>query len=194
MVCHFPRKKLFRGTRNRQRFWFSPSEFYVFRETKNARNSFQSDSAKDKKTRNSVPNHFLEDKNTWNFVILFRTISRKILWNSFRTISQKRKTLGIFYRVKRKSLSKLVPNHSRTKKNKWMSFKKHFFAQFRSVPYRTSEWAIPRLKEFRERITFIHGITKTVPSLFRRFFWNWVSVATLVWIHYIHFDYLFYFF
>ncbi len=39
-----------------------------------------------------------------------------------------------------------------------------------SVPFRTSEWAIPRHTEFRERCTLFRGITKTIPSLFRGIF------------------------
>ncbi len=97
-----------------------------------------SSSAEDKKARNSIPNHFIEEKKTENFKILFRTIPQKI------------KMLGIPFgrREKysefrsepwseRKNLWKLVSNHSRTKKNTWMTIKTFFspnFTPFRSEP------------------------------------------------------------
>ena len=49
-----------------------------FFRNENARNSVLSDSAEDKKARNSVPHHFLEERNTNNFEILFRTIDRNV--------------------------------------------------------------------------------------------------------------------
>jgi hypothetical protein len=69
------------------------------------RNSVPNHFAEDKKGQKSVPNHFAEEKNTQNYIILFRTFPRKIkiLGLPFWTISQKRKTLRILFQtIKRK--------------------------------------------------------------------------------------------
>ncbi len=87
----FSEKKVFRWTQKRRKFWFIPSEFRLFRGKINARNSGPTYSTKDKKGQSYIPTHFLEDKNTGIFVILFRAI--KMLGIPFRTLSQKRKTL-----------------------------------------------------------------------------------------------------
>ena len=47
------------------------------------------------------------------------------------------------------------------------SVKLHFFAEFRSVPFRSAELALPRNSEYLGMSTFFRGITETVPSLFR---------------------------
>jgi hypothetical protein len=65
---------------------------------------------------------------------------------------------------------------------------------FRSIPFRSSEWDIPRHTEFREISTFFRGITKTVPSLFHGFFSEWnfdgnPTLDTAVWdFHFIKKD------
>jgi hypothetical protein len=46
------------------------------------------------------------------------------------------------------------------------SVKLNFFAEFRSVPFRASELALPRNSECLGMSTFFRGITETVPSLF----------------------------
>ncbi len=54
-----------------------------------------------------------------------------------------------------------------------MTVKKLFFAEFRSVPFRTSEWANPRHIEFRERSTLFRGITKIPLRVYSAgFFWK----------------------
>ncbi len=50
------------------------------------------------------------------------------------------------------------------------SVKLHFFAEFRSVPFRASELAFPRNSECLGMSTFFRGITETIPSLFRGIF------------------------
>ncbi len=87
MGCHFPRKKLFRGTLNRQKFYSFRRNSNCFAEPKKLGIPFRAISAEDKKLEIPIRTTFLEEKNTWNFVILFQTIS------------QKRKTVGIFFRV-----------------------------------------------------------------------------------------------
>ncbi len=78
------REKIFSfGTRNRGKFVFILLEFRLFRGTENA----QSHPLKIKKSWNSVPNHIVEGKNT----------KTKMLRIPFRTILQKRKTLGISF-------------------------------------------------------------------------------------------------
>ncbi len=133
-------------------------------------------------------NHFVKYKNTTNFVILFRTISRKIkmLRILFWTILQKRKILGILF---------LTIKWKKTFGNTQMTLTKKFFAEFRSVLFWTSEWSLPRHREFCKRRTFFHGISKTVAT--RNFFgtevrwqpysgskgWQWNMNYTTSWIH-----------
>ncbi len=86
-----------------------PSEFRLFRGREKPRNSVPNHFLEVKNTRNSVPNHFLEQK---NLGILYQTISwkRKTLWIPFRTISWKRKTLGIPFRtISRKRKTHGIP-------------------------------------------------------------------------------------
>ncbi len=47
------------------------------------------------------------------------------------------------------------------------SVKLHFFALFRSVPFRASELALPWNSECLGMSTFFRGIKETIPSLFR---------------------------
>jgi hypothetical protein len=53
--CHFPRKKLFHGTRNRWNFLIFPLEFHIY-------------FAKQKTLGKPVPNDSAEKKTVWNFV------------------------------------------------------------------------------------------------------------------------------
>jgi hypothetical protein len=57
-----------RNRRNRQKLWYIPSEFCLFRGTEKARNSVPRYSSVEKSVRKSVSNHFVEDKNTRNIV------------------------------------------------------------------------------------------------------------------------------
>jgi hypothetical protein len=68
------------------------AEFRLFCGTENARKSVPRHSAEDKKTPNSIPNH-VEEKNTQNCVISYRTIPQNIKMPGilFRTLTQKRK-------------------------------------------------------------------------------------------------------
>jgi hypothetical protein len=50
------------------------------------------------------------------------------------------------------------------------SVKLHYCVEFRSVPFRASELALPRNSECLGMSTFFRGITETVPSLFRGIF------------------------
>ncbi len=81
-----------------------------------------------KKAQNLRLNHFVEDKSTGNFVILFRTEPRKtkmfrILFGTIR----RREKLSNEPLSKRKNCLKLIGNHSRTKKNTQMTFKNIFW-------------------------------------------------------------------
>ncbi len=105
--------------------------------------SFRRNSACLKNARNSVPSHSAE----------FRSIPGKIKSSECRSEPFRR-------REKHSKLSNFVPSHSA----------EFFSTESRSVPCRTSEWAVPRHMELRERNTFFHGITKIVPSLYRRIF------------------------
>ncbi len=103
-----------------------------------------------------------------NFVILFQTFPWKIkmLEIPFQTISElcyfvsnhsaeDKKMLDIPFRIikQTKNFWKLIPYHSRTKKNTWMTFKKHLSQN--SVPFRTSECAIPKtLTHIISRVPF----------------------------------------
>jgi hypothetical protein len=87
------REKLFRGTRNRQKFWSFRRNSVCFVERKKLKNPFRTISSKRKtlgtskfrsepfpgreNARNSIPNHFVEEKTTQNFVILFSEPFRK---------------------------------------------------------------------------------------------------------------------
>jgi hypothetical protein len=51
---------------------------------------------------------------------------------------------------------------------------------FRSIPFRTSELALPRHTEFHERSTFFRGITRAFWVYSAECFRNWISMATLV--------------
>ncbi len=90
--------------------------------------------------RSFVPNHSGEDK---KFEIPFRTLSHSELRSE---------------RSRERKLLETRSNYSRTKKNTRTTLKKHFSSVFRSVPFcsisfRTSEWAILRHTEIRERST-----------------------------------------
>ncbi len=45
-----------------------------------------------------------------------------------------------------------------------------YFAEFGSVPFRVTEWTLPKYSESHGMSTLFRGITKTVPSLFRGIF------------------------
>jgi hypothetical protein len=100
-----------------------PSEFRLFRRREKPRNSVPNHFLEEKNPRNSVLNHFSEEK---NLGILYQTISwkRKTLGIPFWTISRKRKTHGIpFWTIfgwekPRNS----VPNHFRKGKNLGIPF------------------------------------------------------------------------
>jgi hypothetical protein len=132
--------------------------------------------SRNRNTRNSVPNRFVEERPTRNFVISFRTIPGKIkmLGIPFRTILQKRKTLRISFQTlsSEENLWKLVPNHSRAEKNTWLQI---FFGEF---------WFFTNLGKGHSKThriprksTFFRGTTKTLPSLFRGIFRIGISVA-----------------
>ncbi len=53
----------------------------------------------------------------------------------------------------------------------------YFSAEFRSVLFRASEWALPWDSEFRRNEHFFRGITESVPRLFRGIFSERNSVA-----------------
>ncbi len=132
--------------------------FYSFRRnsvcfcwTENTWNSVLSHSTEIKKGHHFVLNHFVEEK-------------------EFRS-----EPLSIG-----KYCWKLIPNHSMTKKSIRMTLKKHFFAEFCSVPnlgMRCSEiYKIPRKEHF------FRGIRKTISILYRGFFseWNFNGNSTVV--------------
>ncbi len=156
----------------RQKFDLIHRNSICFGTSKRARNSNPSHSREEKKDQDSIPNHFVEDKNatvpnhfvegknTQKFIISFWTNLQKIKCSEFHSEPfQKRKNPSEFRSEplsERKNFWKLVSSHSRTKKHS-----DDFFAEFRSVPYvLTSEWAITRHTEFSERNTFFRRITK----------------------------------
>jgi hypothetical protein len=93
--CHVPRKKLFCGTRNRLNFYSFRRNSSCFAGRNTLGISFRAIAMNVKKAWNSVPKHFIEDKYTRNFLVLFRTIPQKIkmLGIPFKSILQKRKTV-----------------------------------------------------------------------------------------------------
>jgi hypothetical protein len=136
----FFKKKLFpQNTEQATIFIFFVGEFRPFRLTEKARNSVQAIPKKYKKFGIPIrtPNHFRRREihsELRNFVISFRTISRKIkmLRIPFRTISQKRETHAISLRKKKllETRFKLIKNEE-----KHLDVKKHFFAEFSSVSF-----------------------------------------------------------
>ncbi len=104
-----------------------------------------------RKLRNSFPDHFQKKKNSEFHSDPFS--EEKTLENPFQTIfgtENTRKTMTF--------VSCFV--------------KLHYFRgiPFRSVRFRTTKLTLSMNTEFRRMSTFFHGITETVPCLFRGFF------------------------
>jgi hypothetical protein len=98
----------------------------IFREKNIPRNTEHS--AEDKKARNSVPKHFLEEKNTelCNFLLNYYGEDKNAqnsVPNHFAEEKNNRKSEFCSVPLGgRKHFWKLVPNHSRTKKNTGMTW------------------------------------------------------------------------
>ncbi len=128
---------------------------------------------------NKKANQLAEEKNTRNFVILLRTVPRKIKMHGI-PFAEEKNTRNFFFETF-SEIKKLLVTCSITIKDKekhsWLL--KTFFTEICSVlnlgiGYSKTH-GIPWKKHF------FHGIRKTVPSLFLRIFLNGILIAFLIW-------------
>jgi hypothetical protein len=167
-------KKLFRGRRNRRKNWFVPAEFQLFRGTENS--------------RNSVPNHSAEEKNTRNFVTWNKNRSKlsEFCSEPFRGTENSRNSVPN-RSAEEKNARNSVPWEKKKKKNSRNSVPKHvsdqnklsiLFAEagyfvkliflFRFLPFRASDssvnFGMPRNELFLPRNNGSHS--ESIPRNF----------------------------
>jgi hypothetical protein len=131
-----------------------------------------------------VLNHFLEEKYPWNSFpnhFWIRKTSEfcsklfseeKKPWNSVLNHFRKRKYFRIPFGIifgREKTWERLL----------LLAALLNLIISWDSVSFRVMEWTLPTYSESHRMSTLFRGRMKTVPSLFREFFRNEISMATL---------------
>jgi hypothetical protein len=151
----------------------------IFREKNIPRNTEHS--AEDKNAQNSVPKHFVEEKNAeLCYFVLNYYAEDKNDQNSVHFAEEKNNRKSEFCSVPlrgRKHFWKLVPNHSRTKKNIWMTWNSAKGALF-SRNNENSPESIPGI--FRNRISKETLVKEVVYLPCTHSFCSWFMLKNLM--------------